>query len=386
MNELPTLPNELWNRVLYKLRSITNIKKLYHALPEDTLDIYEHNKHVNNISFNIIIANTHLNIIYMFLNSEVKIKLDYNKQTYGNLKCVKFVKNIYIKNINRDCIVCVSENGKIIFLDAQTFDFLLEIDVILPIKYINFHQNGKLMITIVEINPTLLRIKLWSFHNDRNIQTQQFRFLITDNEMITILFHPILDCLYIVVYDRMTRQICNLYIWKYIFTDTISENEHNDLCLIYLHNANENFSYYLPIKIDDNGYIICIISDLDYSYFIKLYIMDTENEKYAKHVSKDRVLINHRKINDFMCINNKVYYHIKNPLKTKEYIYEQSIDKIRRIYKFRSIKLSNLYFKNNFLVFINDNKIVKLDLESNENEILIDITKYAVSNILYDIS
>lgn len=386
MNEIPKLPNELWETILYKLRSITNIKKLYHALPNDTLNTDIHNKHINNISFNMLVGDTYLNMLYMFLNNDLKIKLDYNSQLYGNLKCVKFIKNIYIKNKNRDCIVCASENGKIIFWDAHTYELSLIMDVFLPIKYIDFHQNGKLMITITEINATFLRIKLWSFNNNGNIQTTQFRFLIMDNEMITVLFHPIFDYLYIVVYDRMTRQICNLYIWKYIFSDITPENEHECLSLIYLQNADENFSYYLPIKIDNNGYITCIITDLHYSYFCKLYIIDTQDEKYAKHISKDKVVISHRKINDFICIDDKIYYHIKNPLKTKEYIYEQLDDKIRPIYKFRSIKLSNLYFKNNFLVFMDDSKIVKLDLESNENEILIDVKKYTKNMILYDIN
>ena len=339
------LPTELWSSILQKTRTIQSCNKLYTALPKETRaelkETYESHKERLNVKIFCGFQNKlSVCLTCNIDNPEFEFQLD-------NIFAVRYIQdwNTYIGK--KDCIVAATKTGLVMFWDALTMEYIQGLEIGSNICEIEFHPTKSLMLTVGKywIGREL---KIWKFDKYWSIIRIDIEVLGDDKKYYY--FHPTDPDVYI--FSSYYSKISKIYFCNYDiqFPSIMGRIE----SYIYL-----NDNYYEPLKINKDGTFECIKKDDSADYFCKFRNSNFEIEEIQLQPVCEVSLI----ISDFLRIGENIYFHASSS--DCQTIYKQTGDEYKIIYKTTN-KISRMFNKNGFLVFMENEECKYIDLESLE--------------------
>ena len=349
--ELPELPIDIWATILKKTRSLKNCDKLYSALPIQTRvelkDIYA--SHKESLNLKIVCAFHNQLSVYNndILESEIGIE---------NIIAVRYVKNWNTKLGKKDCIVLTARIGVVYFWDAKTMEYIEAFDMGASLSDIEFHPTESIMLT-VEAEIFGRKMKVWRFEGDRNPFTVTIEFLGDGKKLFY--FHPTEPQIYIFI----SNYSYNPYHWKlskvYFCNYDQQSIGFSDLIHGYLYLNN----YYTPLKIREDGSFECIKYENNTNYFCNFRIDEyfEIKEVQLQAVLENMGIINSLVVWEFVRVGVEIYFYT-NQIKSA-YIYKQLGDQYKIIYQ-TSNKISQIFYKNGFFVFMENRELKLLDLDT----------------------
>ena len=214
------------------------------------------------------------------------------------------------------------------------------------ISHIEFHPTKSIMLTV---GSELFgrKLTIWRFDNNENVISIPIEFL--GNDKLFLYFHPKAPELYIFgSYDSW--KLSKMYICNY---DTNSVSFSNRIqSFVYLRN------YYEPLKINGDGSFECIKHYGGMNHFCKFVVLDFEIYEIEQHViCKNSGMDASLWVIDFLKIGADVYFY------SNACIFKQTGDKYKIIYQTTN-KISRMYHKNGFIIFIEKMELKFLDLET----------------------
>ncbi len=377
------LPIEIWSNIIQKIQSLKECKKLYSSftisMKQELKKIYK--EHKKKLSINILIGVN--DKLVNFNNDKFKIVITPNNRLNHHIKYVKYVKNLNTKIGIKDCIVSATQKGIIILWNAHTYEYIDEINILSDIKLLIFHPNKAIMATLSN------ELKIWKYTETGNIECIRSQNVGFDTKIIY--FHPILSELYIftvsncntidkhINVNNWASKIYNLYIYNYdkdiiIFTDTI----YSYFC---------SYNLYTPLKMNDQGNFECIKYFNNKNYIITLNIHDyVLKEMKCDEIFRTDSSINYLIIRNYIRIKNCIVY-ITNPSTSENnvYIYKQNIDKsVSIMYKTTTNVIFEIFYKNNLLIFIENNECKIINVDNLELEYDFRLIDQIDNSIIYD--
>jgi hypothetical protein len=182
------LPTDIWIKILQKTSSVKECKKLYHSLSTNIKKEMEqiYKQHKQKLTINLVLS----------IGDELKhYKNDKFKQSYyvkerlGDCVIyVKYVKNLITKLGIKNCIVSANRRGLIQFWNAESYEYIDEVNLLSDIQCLEFHPNQSLMVTLST------DLKIWNC-TETGIHCIRIQSIGYDKKIIH--FHPILPELYI---------------------------------------------------------------------------------------------------------------------------------------------------------------------------------------------
>jgi hypothetical protein len=277
---------------------------------------------------------------------------------FENIMAVKFVKNWNTPIGKRDCVVVGTRSGAVMFLDATTLDYIFLINVQTILGDIEFHPTESIMLSVC-MKLYGSQIKVWKF--DENGQaTNDVRFsaeCLGEGKKYCY-FHPTEPEIYVFLsnysynpYHRKLTKVffCNYDVSSVSFSDRIQS-------FMYLND------YYTPLKINADASFECIKYENGRNYFCHFVIdgdeiNEIETLRVCENIGSDLNLV----ICDFIRVDVDIYFytnHIENAV-----IYKQTGDKYNIIYETNKI-ISQFFYKNGFLAFVEKAELKYIDLET----------------------
>lgn len=345
------LPNDIWSSILQKTKSIKNCEKMYDALPSQVRDelksIYFAHKESLNLRF-VCGFSGHFSLY----NSDILEKKIY----LSNIFLVKYIKNWNTQKGKRDCIVVATSNGKILFSDAITMDYIEAFDIGSTLSHIEFHPTQSIMLTVKE-ELYGKKLKIWRFDLDRSAFTIAIEFLGSGKKLF--FFHPSQPEIYIFT----SNYSYNPYHWKlgmvYFCNYQNQSMGFSDAIHSYLYLNN----LYTPLKIREDGTFDCIKYDNPINNFCNFRIDNDEIiELQIQQVRENTGLNDCLVVWDFLRIGNDIYFYTYQKRDTR--IFKQTGNESKIIYRSPHL-LSQIFCKNRMLVFMDNKELVFLDLEDN---------------------
>ncbi len=347
------LPIEIWSSILQKTKIVSNCERLYTSLPEkikkELKKIYEN--HIQKITLNIICSKK--NGLILYKNEKLK-NFNYSDQ----IIFLRYIKNLCINNKIIDCYVSISYKNKIIFWNIKNYKNIAEIQIESNIKSVEFHPIKPIMLVICD------EIIIYNFENNGNYTIKISTQYIDDGKKIYF-FHPTLFYIYIFILFPFSKNnkmeiIKKIIIYDYedYYIKTIDIVEFNEEKYLTPLNMN-NDKLFECIKYENNNYYILEFKIIDN------YLEEINNQKIINNFDMNYNLI----INDIIKINNNVYFHTiscdlheNNKLST---IFNKNFNNEISIMYQTQNKLSKMIYKNNCLIFVDDNKFKIIDIETN---------------------
>lgn len=347
------LPIELWGEILQKTRSITMCDKLYDAFPNETrLELKSaYESHKERITFKIAFA---FNDKLSFYNRDHLIK----EIPFQNIIAVKFVKNWNTPIGKRDCVVVGTTHGVIIFWDATTLNYIFLLNVRTILGDIEFHPTKSIMMSIC-MKLYGRKIKVWKFdENGEAINIASFAVELLGEGKKYCYFHHTEPEIYVFAsnysYNPYHRKLMKVFFCNYDSSSvSFSERIHS---FMYLNN------YYTPIKINEDMSFECIKYDNGRNYFCNFVIADSEiKEIKTQCVCENIGSVPNLVIWDFIRVGDDIYFYTNRI--GDAFIYKQTGDKYKVIYETNKI-ISNIYYKNGFIIFVEKAELKYIDLET----------------------
>ena len=335
------LPTELWSSILQKTRTIQSCNKLYMALPQQTRaelkNTYESHKERLNIKIFCGFQNR-LSVLNNEI-SEFEFELD-------NIFAVRYIQNWDTPIGKKDCIIAATKTGLVLFWDALTKEYIQGLEIGSNICEIEFHPTKSLMLTVGQ-KWIGREIKIWKYDKYWSIARISIEILGDDKKLYY--FHPTDPNVYI--FSSYYSKISKMYICNYDiqFPSIMGRIE----SYIYFND------YYTPLKINEDGSFECIKYDGVTNYFCKFRISNFEIEEIQLQPVCEENLI----ILDFLRIGLDIYFHTNRS--DYQTIYKKTGDKYKIIYRTTN-KISRIFYKNGFLVFLENEECKSIELESLE--------------------
>lgn len=347
------LPTELWGEILQKTRSIKMCDKLYDAFPNETQvelkSAYE--SHKDRITLKMAFA---FNDKLSFYNSDQLMK----NIPFHNIIAVKFVKNWNTPIGKRDCVVVGTRNGAVMFWDATTLNYIFLLNVRTILGDIEFHPTKSIMMSIC-MKLYGRKIKVWKFdENGEAINIANFAVELLGEGKKYCYFHPTEPEIYVFAsnysYNPYHRKLMKVFFCNYDRTSvSFSDRIHS---LMYLNN------YYTPLKINVDGSFECIKYDNGRNYFCNFVIAGDEiKEIETQCVCENIGSVPNLVVWDFIRVGADIYFYTNRI--GDAFIYKQTGDKYKIIYETNKI-ISNIYYKNGFIVFVEKSELKYIDLET----------------------
>jgi len=354
------LPTDIWINILINTTTVKECKKLYHSLSQnlqlELQKIYKQHKHKLNIEILISIKQKLLD----YRNNKYKKSIMKDNEI---IIFVKYVKNLKTKKGIRNCIVSSTKKGHIQFWCALSFDFIDEVTILSDITCLEFHPNQSLMATLSD------DLKIWNI-TESGINCYRTQNIGYDKKIIQ--FHPVLTELYIYTILKQTTsynqdinwgsKIYGIYMYDYnndrlIYTDIIQS-------YLYINHL------YTPIKMSEDGNVQCIKYIGKKNYIVTINIDDFVIKELKKiEIFRNDNLLDYFVIRDFIFIDECVYFVSNQSMIENEVaIFKQIDNKCSCIYKSTTRKLSKILYKNNMLIFIENNEYIIMNLENNNKE------------------
>jgi hypothetical protein len=355
------LSTDLWSTILQKIKIVKHCQRLYDALPknikQELKEIYE--EHKKKISINILCAIEYKMILFIDGKIDTCFYQDYDFDT--DIKSVKYIKNWYIINEERDkidCFISVSKKNTIMFWNAITHTYVSKIEIDSDIKEIEFHPTKPIMMVACD------DLQVYIFDNDG--YTKKCSMENIGNKKGFYFFHQTLPQIYIFSLSPSNNSklysfiICDYETDMIIFTDIIQTY------------FNHNF-YKTPLKMNTNGSFECVKFTGSANYFCQFVITETDLvETNLQKIEEKSEFPAKLVVRDFIRIGKYVYFHTNDSTFDEEILqhytqkfYRQSGNKSKIIYNTTN-KLSNIIYKSNYLVFVDDAEFKILDLETNK--------------------
>jgi len=361
------LPCEIWEKIIIEIKNVKECTKLFKSFPR-TIQNYIRNTfdtHMESIQTKILYSFE--NCLFLHIeNNRIIIKID--DDVSNDIIFVKVMSNGYF--------VSVEKKGKIIFWDSKKHKYIDCIEIDNEIQNIEFHPSeSRMVLSIIREN---LGIEFQSlFLKNNGIDFNQTLLAYEPEFLIEIVFHPTLP--YVLLIRHKNYQIYSVYLWKYNETIDGNELEYTNFERVefpFIMNFGieyiENFIYiyYLPFRILENGDFECLGKGMSYYYILKMGM--SNNTFYMKENQK--ILYNgRRQVFDYVRVNRKIIYLVDGYK-----IIMQDGENTRIIYENNEQPISQLTYKNNYIIFLENHVFKKIDLEnygSNNIEEIINIQK-----------
>jgi hypothetical protein len=347
------LPTELWGQILEKTRSIRTCDKLYEAFSNETRvklkSAYE--IHKEQISLKMAVA------FYeklSFYNGDHLIK----DVSFENIIAVKFVKNWNTPIGRRDCVVVVSRNGAVMFWDGTTLDYIFTINVRTILGDIEFHSTKSIMLSVC-MKLYGRKIKVWKFdENGEVINIANFAVELLGEGKKYYYFHPTEPEIYVFLsnysYNPYYRRLMKVFFCNYDMTSvSFSDRIHS---FMYLND------YYTPLKMNADASFECIKYENGMNYFCRFVIAGDEiKEIETLRVCENIGSIPNLVVWDFIRVGADIYFYTNRI--GDALIYKQTGDKYNIIYETNKI-ISQFFYKNGFVVFVEKVELKYIDLET----------------------
>ena len=347
------LPTELWGKILEKTRSIKTCDKLYDSFSNETrAELKEaYKSHKDRIT---------LKMVFAFNNKLSFYDGDYLKKDipFENIIGVKFVKNWNTLIGKRDCIVVGTRNGAVMFWDATTLDYIFCIYIETSLGDFEFHPTKSIMLT-VRMELYGRKMKVWKFdENGETTNDASFAVESLGEGKKYYYFHPTDPEIYVFAsnysYNPYHRKLMKVFFCNYDRTSvSFSDRIHS---FMYLNN------YYTPLKINADGSFECIKYDNGMNYFCNFVIAGDEiKEVETQCVCENIGSVPNLVVWDFIRVGADIYFYTNRI--GDAFIYKQTGDKYKIIYETNKI-ISNIYYKNGFIVFVEKAELKYIDLET----------------------
>jgi hypothetical protein len=345
-NQKMELPTELWSTILQKTRSIQNCDNLFKALPSQIRDELKETYRSHKERLNVKIFCGFQNKLSIFSacnngNPEFKFQLE-------DIFTIRYIKNWDTHIGKKDCIIAATKTGLVMFWDALTMEYIQGLEIGSNICDIEFQPTKSLMVTVGQ-KWIGREIKIWKYDKYWSISRISIEILGDDKKLYY--FHPTEPNVYIFS-SSGSRKISKMYFCNYDIQFPSIMNRPQSF--LYL-----NDNYYEPLKINDNGSFECIKKVGDVNYFCKFRVSNFEIEEIQLQLVCEVNLT----ILDFLRIRTDIYFHTNRS--DYQTIYKKTGDKYKIIYRTTN-KISRMFFKNGFLVFMENEECKHIDLESLE--------------------
>jgi len=353
------LPCEIWEKIIVQIKDCKHCIKLFKSFPR-TIQNYirsTFDEHLESIKTKILYSFE--NCLFLQIENN-RIMLLMDDDLYNDIQ--------FVRVMNNDCLVSVDKKGKIIFWDSKKYKYIDCIEIDSEIQNIEFHPTeSRMVLSIIREN---LGIEFQSLLLKNNgIEYNQTLVAYEPDFLIEIVFHLTLP--YVLFIRHKNYQIYSVYLWKYNQIFGGDELEYTDFERVefpFIMNFGieyiENFIYiyYLPFRILENGDFECLGKGMSYYYIITMGI--SNNTFYMKENQK--ILYNgRRQVFDYVRVNHKIIYLVDGYK-----IIEQDGENIRIIYENNEQPVSQLTFKNNYIIFLENHVFKKIDLENFGSDII----------------
>ena len=346
------LPTDLWETILEKTRSVETCDKLYNAfLNETRVKLKEtYKSHKERITLKIVFAFN--NTLSFYYGDCFKKEVPFQK-----IMAVKIVKNWNTPCGKRDCVAVGTNNGVIMFWDSTTLDYIFEIDIGTSLGDIEFHPTRSIMLT-VRMELYGRKIKVWKFDENGNTTDVSFAVESLGEGKKYYYFHPVESVIYVFAsnysYNPYHRKLMKVFFCNYEVTSvSFSERIHS---FMYLNN------YYTPLKINEDGSFECIKYDKGTNYFCKFIISHDEIDEIEMQCICENIgSVPNLVVWEFIRVGADIYFYTNRI--GDACIYKQTGNKYKIIYE-TTKKLSKFFYKNGFLVFVENSELRYIDLET----------------------
>ena len=347
------LPCEIWEKIIVEIKDVKECTKLFKSFPKliqnyirSTFD-----SHIESIKTKILYSFE--NCLFLALeNKRVIIFID--DDVYNDIN--------FVKVMNNGCYVSVDKKGKIIFWDYKKHKYIDCIEIDDKIENIEFHPTeSRMILSIIREN---LGIEFQSlFLKNNGIDFNQTLLAYEPDFLIDIVFHPTQP--YVLLIRLKNYQIYSVYLWKYNETIDGNELEYTNFERVefpFIMNFGieymDNFIYiyYLPFKILESGDFECLGKGMSYYYIITMGM--SNNTFYMKENQK--ILYNGRQqVFDYVRVNHKIIYLVDGYK-----IIMQDGANTRIIYENNEQPISQLTYKNNYIIFLENYCFKKIDINN----------------------
>jgi hypothetical protein len=277
---------------------------------------------------------------------------------FHNIIAVKFVKNWNTPLGKRDCVVVGTRNGAVMFWDATTLNYIFLLNVRTILGDIEFHPTKSIMMSIC-MKLYGRKIKVWKFdENGEAINIASFAVELLGEGKKYCYFHHTEPEIYVFAsnysYNPYHRKLMKVFFCNYDSSSvSFSDRIHS---FMYLNN------YYTPLKINEDASFECIKYYNGMNYFCNFVIADSEiKEIKTQCVCENIGSVPNLVIWDFIRVGDDIYFYTNRI--GDAFIYKQTGDKYKVIYETNKI-ISNIYYKNGFIIFVEKAELKYIDLET----------------------
>jgi hypothetical protein len=347
------LPCEVWEKIIVELKNVKQCIKLFNSFPRTIQDYIRStfDTHLESIQTKILYSLE--NCLFLQIeNKRVLIKID--DDVYNDIQ--------FVKVMNNGCFVSVDKKGKIIFWDAKTHKYIDCIEIENNLENIEFHPTeSRMAVSLIREN---LGLEIQSILLKNNgIEFNQTLIVYEPDFLIEIVYHPTLP--YVLLIRHKNYQIYTIYLWKYNETTGGGEFEYSAferVELPFIMNSgieyfeNYIYMYYLPFRILENGDFECLGKGVFNYYILNMKIV---NNKFYQNKNERILYYGRRQVFDYVCVNHKIIYLVDGYK-----IIEQDGANSRIIYENHGECISKLTYKNDYIIFLENNVFKKIDINN----------------------
>ena len=351
------LPPEIWEKIIVQIKDPKQCIKLFQSFPKNTKNYIRdaYNNHMESIQMKILYAIHNCIFLAIEDKSEIILMDDYD---YNEIQ--------YVRSMKGGIFVSVDEKGEIIFWDEKTYKYIDSIEIENNIQNIEFHPNeSRLVVSFIHEN---IGIEFQSILLKNNqIEYNQTILAFETDFLIEIIFHPTSP--YVLFIRHKNYQIYSVYLWKYNEKSSIDEFEYSPFERVEFpfvmnfgveYMDNFIYIYYLPFRILDNGDFECLGKGVCYYYILK---MGMANYKFYQKENEKILYYGRRQILDYIRIKHKIIYLVDGFK-----IIEQDGANTRIIYQNNEQPISQLTYKNNYIIFLEKQVFKKINIDKLDDE------------------
>jgi hypothetical protein len=345
------LPSEIWEKIIIEIKDVRECIKLFKSFPKITQEYIRNtfDNHVDSIKIKILYC--YQNCLFLAIENK-NILIMMNNDLFNNIE--------YVKYTNDGCIVAVDKKGKINFWDFKSRKYLDCIEIDSELQNIEFHPTESRM--IVSLIREDLGIEFQSiFLKKDGINFNQTLLAHELDFLIEIVYHPILP--YVLLIRYRNYQIYTVYLWKYNELNNENELEYSSYERIefpFIMNSGieyiDNFiyMYYLPFRILENGDFECLGKGISNYFILK---MGLSNNKFYQKENEKLLYNGQGQVFDYVRIDQKIIYLVDGYK-----IIEQNGANTTIIYENNKQPISQLTYKNNYIIFLENLVFKKINI------------------------
>jgi hypothetical protein len=347
------LPCEVWEKIIVQVKNVNECIKLFNSFPKIIQEYIRETFETHMESIKTKILYSIENSLFLAIeNKQVIVFMDNN--LYNDIQ--------YVKYMNGGCFVSVDKKGKIIFWDEKTRKYIDCIEIESELQNIEFHPTeSRMIVSLIRENLGLefqsIYLKKDGINFNQTLLPYELDFL------IEIVYHPTLP--YILLIRYKNYQIYSIYLWKYNEVNSTNYLEYSaferlefpfimNFSMGYIDNF--IYMYNLPFRILENGDFECLGKGISYYYILH---MGMKNNKFYQKENEKLLYSGQQQVFDYIRINQKIIYLV-NGYK----IIEQDGANTRIIYENDKQPISQLIYKNNYIIFLENHIFKKIDINN----------------------